>query len=205
MNVTAAVVTASSEDRDYIFLCVYARLCWAYVSTSVFRANSAGCLWGCTEIKDCAVVMQILKFCLKSLFFFLYWKSSVCWYLKKINKINKKKNPNNPPPPKKNKPCSNMQHSFSVNNRDLCAVKAGPWWTNSMAQLQQTTHRWGRFPSFRGADESEILGLVSTEWGRSVLCHHWYVVWRRCGGHRRALWDKTKKKHLRHECNLRCI
>ena len=86
-----------------------------------------------------------------------------------------------------------MQHSFSVNNRDLCAVKAGPWWTNSMAQLQQTTHRWGRFPSFRGADESEILGLVSTEWGRSVLCHHWYVVWRRCGGHRRALWDKTKK------------
>lgn len=158
------------------------RGCAELISTGVFRANSAGCLWGCTEIKDCAVVMQILKFCLKSLFFLFffflfYWKSSV-----------KKTPPNNPP--QKNKPCSKMQHSFSVNNRDPCAVKAGPWWTNSMAQLQQTTHRWGRFPSFRGADESEILGLVSTEWGRSVLCHHWYVVWRRCGGHRRALWDK---------------
>lgn len=46
------------------------------------------------------------------------------------------------------------------------------------------TYRRSRFPSFRSADQSEILGLVSTEWGRRVFCHHWYVARGRC-------WDRN--------------
>lgn len=43
-----------------------------------------------------------------------------------------------------------MQHSvFScVNNRDMCAVKAGPQWTSSMAYLQQQLTDGAGFPPF---------------------------------------------------------
>lgn len=57
------------------------------------------------------------------------------------------------------------------------------------------THRRRRFSSFRSAHQSEILGLVSTEWGRSVLCHHWYVVRGRC-------WDTKRHKESGQCCSL---
>lgn len=59
-----------------------------------------------------------------------------------------------------------------------------------------TTHRWGWFSSLCSADKSEILGLVSTEWGLSVLCHHRYVVWRCCGGEDTTLWDNIQRYEL---------
>lgn len=115
-----------------------------------------------------------------------YWKWSMCWYLIYVYTVYKPPQIFFPP----------------VNNRDLCAVKEGPLWMSSMVCLQQQTHRWGWFSSLCSADESEILGLVSTEWGRSVLCHHWYVIWRCCGGEKKP-WEQQKT--LRDtKCSLRC-
>lgn len=111
------------------------------------------------------VVKQLLMLCLKSFF----TGSGLCADILK----------------RKKSPAAKCNLFFpSVNNGDLCAVKEGPSWMSSMVYLQQQTHRWGWFSSFCSADESEILGLISTEWGRSVLCNHWYVIWRRCGGER---------------------
>lgn len=97
----------------------------------------------------------------------------------------------------KKNPDSNMQTQFLFlckQQGSVCCKGRSPV-DEQHGVSSAATHRWGWFPSFCSADESKILGLVSTEWGRSVLCHHWYVVWRRCGGQRRALWNNTPK-HL---------
>lgn len=135
---------------------------------------------GCTEIKECAVVMQLLKFCLKSLF-----AGSGLSLKKKMAAT-----------------CNIFVLPLFKQQGSLCDKGRSP--VDELHGVSSTaTHRWGWFPSFRSADESEILGLVSTEWGRSVLCHHWYVVWRRCGGQRQTMWNNIPK-HLRGtKCNLR--
>lgn len=57
--------------------------------------------------------------------------------------------------------------------------------------LPTTTHRRGGFASLCSADESEVLGLVATERGWSVLCHHRYVVGRCCSeGTRRKTFER---------------
>lgn len=75
MNVTATLLTDTLfHDHVYYTICVVVCgvVCTQLVSTGIsfLLGNKAGCL-GCTGIKDCAVVMQLLEFCLKGLF---YWK-----------------------------------------------------------------------------------------------------------------------------------
>lgn len=76
----------------------------------------------------------------------------------------------------------NQMGSLCFRKRQGCALKECSLWVLGRVFSQQQTHRRGRLPSFCSADKSEILGLVSTKWGGSVLCHHWDVVWRCCGG-----------------------
>lgn len=59
-----------------------------------------------------------------------------------------------------------------------CKGKSQASWQHGTSSA--ATHRWGWFPPLCSADKSQILGLVSTERGWSVFCHHWYVVWRCC-------------------------
>lgn len=75
--------------------------------------------------------------------------------------------------------------------------------TQSTAVFSAATHRRRRLPPLRGADESEILGLVSTEWSRSVLCHHRYVVWRCCEGQEQSFVNQFPNTLDRHSALAR--